>query len=56
MMLTPRQIAAYLEFSEQLDRIERANALWITATAAQGNEKTIEATLKQLTRPHGTKT
>jgi hypothetical protein len=48
MMLTPRQIAAYCEFSEQLDRIERANALVIAATGAQGDKAMIEKTLKQL--------
>ena len=48
MMLTPRQIAAYLEFSEQLDRMERADALMITAIGAQGDKQAIEKTLKQL--------
>jgi hypothetical protein len=48
MTLTPRQIAAYLEFSEQLDRIERAHALVIAATGAQGDQKAIETTLKEL--------
>jgi hypothetical protein len=48
MMLTPRQIAAYLEFSQKLDRIERADALMITAIGAQGDNKTIEKTLKEL--------
>jgi hypothetical protein len=48
MTLTPRQVAAYLEFSEQLDRIERANALMITATGAQGDKQAIEKTLKAL--------
>jgi len=37
MTLTPRQITAYLEFSIQLDRIERADALSITAIGAQGD-------------------
>lgn len=48
MTLTPRQIAAYLEFSDQIDRIERANALMIAATGAQGDSKAIEKTLKEL--------
>jgi len=48
MTLTPRQIAAYLEFGEQLDRIERANALTIAAIGAQGDAKAIEKTLKEL--------
>jgi hypothetical protein len=51
MMLTPRQLAAYLQFSAELDRIEQAIALRITATAAQGDEKTIKQTLKEL-NPH----
>jgi hypothetical protein len=48
MMLTPRQIAAYLEFSEKLDRMERANALAVTAIGAQGDEKSIKQALKEL--------
>jgi hypothetical protein len=48
MNLTPRQIAAYLEFSDKLDRIERANALMIAAVGAQGDNKAIEKTLKEL--------
>jgi hypothetical protein len=48
MMLTPRQIMAYLEFNDQLDRIERAHALTIAATGAQGDQKAIEKTLKEL--------
>ena len=48
MRLTPRQIAAYLEFSSQLDRIERSDALMITAIGAQGDKQTIEKTLKEL--------
>lgn len=48
MMLTPRQIAAYLEFSQHLGRIERADTLIITALAAQGDSKAIEKTLKEL--------
>jgi len=50
MTLTPRQIAAYLEFSDELDRIERANALAIAAIGAQGDEKTIKQTLKELSQ------
>ena len=46
--LTPRQIAAYLEFSDELDRIERADALIMTAIGAQGDQKTIEKTLKEI--------
>jgi hypothetical protein len=48
MTLTPRQIAAYLEFGEKLDRIERANDLTITAIGAQGDQKAIEKTIKEL--------
>jgi hypothetical protein len=48
MTLTPRQIAAYLEFSDKLDRIERADALMIAAIGAQGDSKAIEKTLKDI--------
>jgi len=50
MTLTPRQIAAYLEFSDRLDRIERANALAISAMGAQGDIKAIEKRIKELSR------
>lgn len=49
MTLTWRQIDIYLEFSNKLDRIERANTLAITAIGAQGDSKTIEKTHKELT-------
>jgi hypothetical protein len=49
MRLTPRQIAAYLEFIAKLDRIEWSDALIITAIGAQGDQKTIEKTLKDMT-------
>jgi hypothetical protein len=48
MSLTPRQIAAYLEFSDKLDRIDRVSALTIAAIGAQGDSKAIEKTLKEL--------
>jgi hypothetical protein len=48
MSLSPRQIAAYLEFNDKLDRIDRANDLLITAAGAQGDKKAIEQTLKEL--------
>jgi hypothetical protein len=48
MTLTPRQIIAYLELNEKLDRIERANNLWVTAMGAQGDGKAIEKHLKEL--------
>jgi hypothetical protein len=47
MTLTPRQIAAYLEFSDKLDRIERANALTVAALGAQGEGKVIEKAIKE---------
>ena len=46
MTLTPRQIAAYLEFTDKLDRIDRANDLAITAIGSQGDQKVIEKALK----------
>jgi hypothetical protein len=48
MSLSPRQIAAYLEFSDRLDRIERANALVIAAIGARGDQKTIEKEIREL--------
>ena len=48
MTLTPRQIVAYLDFNAQLDRIERADALMIAAIGAQGDQKAIDKTLKEL--------
>jgi hypothetical protein len=48
MTLTPRQVAAYLEFNKQLDRIERTDALMITAIGAQGDKQAIEKTLREL--------
>jgi hypothetical protein len=48
MTLTPRQIAAYLEFSDKLDRIERANALVISAIGAQGDKQAIDKVIREL--------
>jgi hypothetical protein len=48
MTLTPRQIAAYLEFSNKLDRIDRVMDLNIAALAAHGDKKALEKTIKQL--------
>jgi hypothetical protein len=48
MTLSPRQIVAYLEFSDKLDRIERAHALTIAAIGTQGDSKAIEKTLKEI--------
>ena len=53
MTLTPRQIAAYLEFSERLDRIERADALVIAAIGAQGDKKAIEKAIKDISGYNG---
>ncbi len=44
MRLTPRQIAAFLEFSN----VERAHELALGAIAAQGDDKLIEKTRKDL--------
>jgi hypothetical protein len=55
MMLTPRQLAAYLEFNHKIDRIERADALAIAATGAQGDSKAIQKIIKQMTSDDGTK-
>lgn len=49
MTLTPRQIAAYLEFTDKLDRIDRANNLAIAAIGAQGDQKALQKMLKELT-------
>lgn len=48
MMLTPRQLAAYLEFSERLDRIDRANSIVTTFVGAQADKKGVEKTVKEL--------
>ena len=48
MTLSPRQISAYLEFSDRLDRIERANALVISAIGAQGDKKAIDGAIREL--------
>jgi len=48
MTLTPRQVAAYLEFSDKVERSERADTLLITAIAAQGDSETIEKMRKEL--------
>jgi hypothetical protein len=47
MSLTPRQIAAYREFGEKLDRMDMANNLAIAAMGAQGDSKAIEKTIKE---------
>jgi hypothetical protein len=48
MTLTPRQIAAWLEFFDRLDRNEQANALVTAAIGAQGNQQAIDKRLKEL--------
>jgi hypothetical protein len=48
MTLTPRQIAAYLEFSDKIERRERAVALMIAAIGAQGDNKAIEKARKDI--------
>ena len=48
MTLTPRQLAAYLEFSDKLDRIDRATDLAIAATGAQGDQKALDKMLREL--------
>jgi hypothetical protein len=48
MTLSPRQIAAYLEFSDKLDRIDRMNDLVITAAGAQGDKQTLDKVMKEL--------
>lgn len=48
MNLTPRQIAAWLEFSAKLDRMERADDLAVGAIAAQGDRKAVEKAIKEL--------
>jgi hypothetical protein len=49
MTLTPRQISAYLDFSERLDALDRAADLMVTAVGAQGDQKAFDKMLKQLT-------
>lgn len=48
MTLTPRQIMAWLEFNNTLDRFDRANALSIATTGAQGDPKNTEKMIKEL--------
>ena len=49
MTLTPRQLVAYLQFSDKVDRIERADDLMIAAVGAQGDKQGVEKMLKSLT-------
>jgi hypothetical protein len=48
MSLSPRQIAAYLEFNEVIDRQEMARDLGIAALGAQGDGKTVQQKMKEL--------
>jgi hypothetical protein len=48
MTLTPRQIAAYLEFCGKLDRADRSLDLMIAAYGAQGDSKQIDQMRKEL--------
>lgn len=50
MTLTPRQIAAYLEFSDKIDRIDREYDLMIAAVGAQGDDQMIEKMRKEINR------
>lgn len=48
MTLTWRQLAAYLEFSDKIDRMDRANSLIVAAVGAQGDQKAIETMINEL--------
>ena len=48
MTLTPRQLAAWLEFTDKLERIDRANTLVISAVGAQGDKQALDKVLKEL--------
>lgn len=48
MSLTPRQMVAYLEFSEKLDRVDRANAIVTAAIGAQGDKQAIEKAIRDI--------
>jgi hypothetical protein len=41
-------MVAYLEFSDRLDRAERASGLMVAAIGAQGDHKAIEKAIKEL--------
>ncbi len=49
----PNVDQAYLEFSDRLGRIERANQLVIAAIGAQGDQKAVDKVLKELSKPQG---
>lgn len=49
MTLTPREIAAWLELNDRLDRMDRANDMLVTAVGSQGDQKALDKVLKELT-------
>jgi hypothetical protein len=51
MTLSWPQLIAYLELNGRLDRLERANDLWVATMGAQGDGKKIEAIIKELGAP-----
>lgn len=51
MSLTPRQVAAFLAFGAELDRVAAATALWRSTLAAQGKGEAIEGELKRIRDP-----
>ena len=48
MNLSPRQIMAYLELNDRLDRIDLAKALAVALHGAQGDPKAVEKMIKEL--------
>jgi aminoglycoside phosphotransferase family enzyme len=48
MTLTWKQVMAYLEFNDALDRIDRVYDLAITATGSQGDQKAIDKLIKDI--------
>jgi len=48
MTLTWKQVVAYLEFNDTLDRVDRTYDLAIAATGAQGDQKAIEKLVKDI--------
>jgi hypothetical protein len=48
MTLTPRQLIAWLEFSDRLDRIDSASRLAISWMGAQGDKQSIDKKVKEL--------
>jgi len=48
MNLTWRQLNAYLEFNDTIDRQEQGNALWVATIGAQGDDKMIKQAIREL--------